>query len=264
MLTSEIPLQTEHAEESVEVINPSGDGLFLLVCEHASNFIPAELNHLGLDEDALESHIAWDPGARDVAVKLSALLDAPLVAPQISRLVYDCNRPPHNESAVTEKSENTTIPGNSGLSSEDRAQRNQRFFLPFNEALDGVIQRKIAQGIKPVLITIHSFTPLYDGVHRDTEIGFIHDRDTRLADEMLGIAATTAAYRVGRNTPYGPSDGVTQTLIAHALPHNLLNVMVEIRNDLIGDAEGCAGMAEWVAMLVKRSVAAIESGETRG
>ena len=87
------------SDEVVEVVNPSGAGAFVVVCEHASNFIPAGFGALGLDEAALASHIAWDPGALAVAKTLSARLDAPLVAQRVSRLLYDCNRPPEAASA---------------------------------------------------------------------------------------------------------------------------------------------------------------------
>ena len=66
------------ASDVVEVRNPAGAGAFLIVCEHASNFIPDSFAGLGLDDAALESHIGWDPGAMAVAETMSSLLDAPL------------------------------------------------------------------------------------------------------------------------------------------------------------------------------------------
>ena len=77
----------------VNVVNPRGAGGFVLVCEHASNFIPPELGNLGLADDMLLNHIVWDPGAAAVAQALSAQLDAPLVMPRVSRLVYRLQSP---------------------------------------------------------------------------------------------------------------------------------------------------------------------------
>lgn len=100
MTTTRVAAAGPSGAAAVEVINPSGQGRFVLVCEHASNAIPEEYADLGLDGAALESHIAWDPGALEVAISMSGSFDAPLVAQNISRLVYDCNRPPMADDAI--------------------------------------------------------------------------------------------------------------------------------------------------------------------
>lgn len=232
------------SNDVVDVINSSGAGRFVLVCEHASNFIPPDLNALGLSEEVLESHIAWDPGAMAVALAMSDALDAPLVAQNVSRLVYDCNRPPDVQSAIPETSEIYTIPGNARLSRQYRAARADRYYQPFRNRLASCLDRQVAKigerkieggqetvGL-PVLVTIHSFTPVYFGEQRDTEIGILHDIDPRLADALLRPRGDRQ-YSFARNEPYGPGDGVTHTLVQHALPRKLLNVMIEVRNDLI-------------------------------
>ncbi len=107
---------SEMMREVVAVTNPAGRSDIVLVCEHASRSIPAELNGLGASQDTLQSHAAWDIGAAAVAEAMSAQLDAPLVASRISRLVYDCNRPPDAVDAMPEQSEIHAIPGNRHLS----------------------------------------------------------------------------------------------------------------------------------------------------
>jgi predicted N-formylglutamate amidohydrolase len=235
------------AESWVEVRNRQGGGKCLIVCEHASRHIPAEYGNLGLAADALSSHIAWDPGAIEVAAALSALIDAPLVAQGASRLLYDCNRPPHEPSAIPAVSEVFRIPGNEGLSDADKRERAQRFYFPFRAALAAEIA---ARPQAPVLVTVHSFTPVYNGVARDVEIGILHDADARLADAVLAAAGDGGGFVVRRNEPYGPQDGVTHTLREHALPRGLLNVMIEIRNDLIDRPESrdaiAARLAAWL------------------
>ena len=113
----------------------------LLVCEHASNRFPEFFGDLGLDEDVRRSHVAWDPGAYEVAVRLSERLAATLVAGGVSRLLYDCNRPPELESAVPERSEVYEIPGNQGLSPEERAQRVDLIYRPFSQAITDAIEQ---------------------------------------------------------------------------------------------------------------------------
>ncbi|WP_248304579.1 N-formylglutamate amidohydrolase [Breoghania sp. L-A4] len=239
----------------VDEINLSGAGDVLLICEHASNHIPPALFNLGLTDDLLRSHIAWDPGALPVAVALSKALDAPLLAHRLSRLVYDCNRPPEAESAVPAISEIHPIPGNANLAPEDREARVALCYTPFRNALRAAIDRRIAMERPPVLVTIHSFTPVYRGERRDVEIGILHhDADSRLADAMLDAAASDTRFDVRRNAPYGQSDGVMHTLHEHGVSHGLLNVMIEIRNDLIAATDAQIDVAQWLAARLRAAL----------
>ncbi len=235
---------TDPAEGQPAVLSNAAAGdRVIVVCEHASHFIPPEFDGLGLSEDARRSHVAWDPGAMAVAERLSNLMEAPLVHSGISRLVYDCNRPPEAPDAVPAKSELFEIPGNRGLSAQAREQRVTRFYAPFRQLLADTI----AAAGQPALITIHSFTPVYMGRNRDTEIGVLHDTDQRLADALLDLATDHSAFSARRNQPYGPQDGVTHTLRSHAIPAGLLNVMIEIRNDLVARPDQQAAMADMLA-----------------
>lgn len=223
-------------------------GDVLLVCEHASRRMPKALGDLGLDAEALSSHIAWDPGALAVAEMLSDRLDATLVAQTFSRLAYDCNRPPESPFSVPQKSEIYAIPGNTGLSAAELDARADSIYHPFRSALAGVIAGRVVENRSPVLVTIHTFTPVYFGKMRDVEIGILHDRDARFADALLNsMTGDAGGFRIERNQPYGPADGVTHTLLEHALPAGLLNVMIEIRNDLVVTGADQTAMAAYLA-----------------
>ena len=234
---------TNAVNRVIDVVNPHGEGGFVMVCEHASHFIPPELGDLGLTGDMLRSHIVWDSGAAAVAQALSARLDAPLVMPRVSRLVYDCNRPPQAPDAMAEESETHRVPGNVGLSAAARQRRIEQVYLPFCDTLAATLQHKMESGPAPTLVSVHSFTPVFKGRTRELEIGILHDTDARLADELIELITAEGVLRMGRNAPYGPEDGVTHTLVKHAIPQGLLNVMIEIRNDLIADAAGQSAMA---------------------
>lgn len=240
---------------SVQLINAQGKGEVVFVCEHASCFVPDEFAGLGLDADALKSHVAWDPGAWAVAQELSAVFDAPLVAPSVSRLVYDCNRPAQAQSAVPQKSEIYDIPGNIGLSEVDRLTRAERFYLPYRNALTTILDNAVSAGRHPAFITIHSFTPVYHGARRTLDLGILYDTDARLADVILRITETEDELIAKGNEPYGPEDGVTYTLAEHAIPRGLPNVMIEIRNDLLSGADAQHAMAVRLAGYIKTALA---------
>ena len=244
---------------SVEVINANGRAPIVLVCEHASSHIPSEFKNLALGEDTLHSHIAWDPGALAVAKRLAKILDAPLVAQKVSRLLYDCNRDPSAPDAVPAKSEIYSIPGNFELSSDDIAARTAQFYVPFKSTLSDVIAKKVQENKPLALVTIHSFTPVYFGKPRLVELGILHDSDSRLADEILGILRAESELEAQRNQPYGPEDGVTHTLIEHGVKNGMLNVMIEIRNDLIVEESAQHEMAELLASVLSKALGTADS-----
>lgn len=242
----------------VEAFGVVADGPALILCEHASNHIPPRYAGLGLDAEARQSHAAWDPGARAVALHLAQALSSPMVAARVSRLVYDCNRPPEADSAMPERSEVIEVPGNRHLSAAQRAERVAHVYNPFCTAVTRVIAARKAAGRTTALVTIHSFTPVWFGKARTCEIGILHDDDTRLADAMLTEAHRLPHRVIRRNDPYGPQDGVTHSLKIHAMAQGLPNVMIEIRNDLLLDASAQAGMADEVLTLLRPALTALE------
>ncbi len=240
----------------VEVVNPDGNARILLVCEHASNRIPSVLHDLGLDAEARQSHVAFDPGAEPVARHMAKALDASLILQRFSRLVYDCNRPPDAESAMPARSEIFDIPGNHNLSAADRDLRTEALYAPFHQAIADHLDLAAATGKLPAIVTIHSFTPIFHGKKRSVELGLLHDADQRLANMMLALSheQNTDMPAARRNEPYGPEDGVTHTLQRHALPRGLLNIMIEIRNDLILNPASQARLGDGLARMVNQAL----------
>lgn len=245
----EVPIPSEQSAPA-RLVNSQGSSPFLLVCEHASCFIPAKFEDLGLPPELHTAHIAWDPGALAVAQRLSEMLDARLVASTVSRLVYDCNRPPTAPDAMPTRSEIHDIPGNLHLSEDDRKRRIQDYYKPFEALLTDALVATQSTNTVPVLATIHSFTPIYRDQQRTTEIGILHDSDTRFADNLLQLAPFHSPLQFRRNDPYGPADGVTHTLQAHGLRTGVMNVMIEIRNDLISTPDQQSTMATMLAGLL--------------
>jgi len=243
------------SENAVETLNPKGIGPVVLLCEHASNHIPDRYDGLGLTPEDQISHAAWDPGARDVCLHLSQALDAPIVASCVSRLVYDCNRPPESPGAMTERSERIDVPGNQNLTEAQRAERVETVYTPFCAAVDAVLKDRHANRLPTALVTIHSFTPHFFGQPRAVELGILHDEDSRMADVMLAQHLPDRVVR--RNDPYGPQDGVTHSLVLHGLQRGLPNVMIELRNDLIASPAGVAQLSEDVLHLLTPAIKAV-------
>ena len=180
----------------------------------------------------------------DVAVALSDLLNAPLVAGGVSRLVYDCNRPLEAPDAMPAKSEIFAVPGNENLTEEQKSNRFGLIHDPFhNTAAEAIRSQRARVGDALTVLTIHSFTPIYHGGHREVEIGFLFDKSAAFSEAIQSIEATNGRYKSALNEPYDATDGVTYSLRKHGEDHGLDSTMIEIRNDLIDTKEKAIAMA---------------------
>lgn len=235
----------------VVIDNAEGEGEVVLLCDHASNNIPAQFHDLGLKPDDLARHIAWDPGALEVATAMSARLDAPVVYSTVSRLVIDCNRPLHSDRLIVTESDGTHVPGNRQLDETARSRRIEAFYRPFHAAVDELLDHRAGAGRDTALVAIHSFNPVYGGVARPWHVGVIFGADRRLADPVLAGLRAEANIVVGENQPYSPADQVFWTLETHGEARGFMTVMIELRNDIIATKYAQARWAERLSELLE-------------
>ncbi len=228
--------------------NPAGSSPFLLTCDHYGRLIPRALGDLGVSASELTRHIAWDIGIAGVAEQLSRHLDAHLIAQRYSRLVIDCNRPPDAASSIPVISEATAVPGNEGLAREAAQARRREIFEPYHLRIAEVIDRRLRENIPTVLVSLHSFTPVYAGVARPWHIGTLYHRDVRLPPLLLRLLRAEADLVVGDNEPYAVDDTTDYTIPVHGEKRGLMNSGIEIRQDLISDQ---AGETQWAERLAR-------------
>ena len=146
---------------AVEIRNPNSLSPFVFICEHASNYIPPEYQGLGLTSEDLSRHIALDIGAANLAIRLSENLNAPACLAKYSRLLIDLNRPICSAGSILLKSEVTYIPGNRSLDDKEHRRRAEMIFLPFHAEIEALLNRREAIGIRSIIVSIHSFTPVF-------------------------------------------------------------------------------------------------------
>jgi predicted N-formylglutamate amidohydrolase len=225
------------------VVNPKSKGRAVLACDHASAYIPRRLGSLGLAAEDRMRHIAWDIGAAEVARGLSRALEAPLFLAGYSRLVVDCNRPLRVADIFAERSEDTAIPGNVGISAEEKAERASTFYWPYHDALHEFIGSRAKGGGVPVLICVHSFTPVFRGVERRWHVGVHYRLDSRLAELAIEELRRDRDLIVGENEPYEVTLDEDYTVPVHAERRGLPYVLFEIRQDLISSRPGVEAWA---------------------
>ncbi|MGF7162054.1 putative N-formylglutamate amidohydrolase [Rhodoligotrophos appendicifer] len=236
----------EGEDGPVVVVNRDGASPFVLVCEHAGNRIPKALGRLGLADADLSAHIAWDIGAEPMARLMAEALDAPLLLQLYSRLVIDCNRPPDSPEAMCEVSELTPIPGNRDLTADQRRARIDAVFTPFHDAVARLLDERAAQGRESILVTLHSFTPIYKGFQRPWHVGAQYNRAPELSHTINALLAADPTLVIGDNVPYPVNDATHYTIPVHGEQRGIAHSMIEVRNDLITHP---AGQAVWADKL---------------
>lgn len=237
------PLLDPDEPPAFELLRPGAPSPLFLLCDHASRRMPRALGTLGLDADALASHIAWDLGIAGVARELSARLGASCALSGYSRLAIDCNRPLHAESSVPAVTCGIAVPGNAGLDAAARTARAEALFWPYHRAIEAELAARDARGQRSVIVSLHSFTPALNGQDRPWHIGLMYGRDRRLAARLFEALAREPALCVGDNEPYRVTDGSDYGIPVYAERAGRLGVLVEVRQDLLADASGIEAWA---------------------
>lgn len=215
----------------------------VLLCDHARNTIPPEYRDLGLPADQLQRHIAYDIGAEALTRRLAGLFNAPAVMSQFSRLLIDPNRGEDDPTLVMRFSDGAIVPGNARIGEDEVERRIKRFFRPYDDAVSETIETAIGSGVLPVVVSIHSFTPIWRGVPRPWEVGILWARDGRFSAPLIEALWAEGDLTVGDNEPYhGALKG--DVIDRHALRRGLPNTLIEVRQDLIADESGVEAWAE--------------------
>jgi predicted N-formylglutamate amidohydrolase len=225
------------------VINPLAETPTLLVCDHASSRFPEMLGDMGLDPFARRCHLAVDIGAGALTERLSESLGVTGVLAQYSRLVVDCNRQLLDPSAFLVFGDGIFIPGNNNLSDAAKEQRSDAIYWPYHKAISDQVGRLRSIGPSPLFVSIHSFTPVLNGVSRSVEMGVLWDADEEVAKIVIE-ELRRAGYKVGDNEPYSGKAPQDFTVDHHAEGAGLRHAAIEIRQDLIDDDRGVDEVAE--------------------
>lgn len=252
-LQDDLALPLLAPDEPPPVIERNSDSAspFVFTCDHYGRAIPRALGDLGVAASELTRHIAWDIGIAGVAKRLAADMDVHLIAQRYSRLVIDCNRPFAAASSIPQISEATEIPGNGGLNADEVKARQGAIFAPYHARIAQALDARKARGQPTILVSLHSFTPVYAGVARPWHIGTLYQHDTRLPPLLLELLRAEGDLVVGNNEPYAVSDATDYTIPFHAERRGLINSGIEIRQDLIADESGQQQWAERLGRILR-------------
>ena len=232
---------------------------YLVICDHASNYIPLEYKNLGVSKKDLQSHRAFDLGASQVASELSNLLSCNLVMANFSRLLIDPNRGKDDPTLIPKLSEGKIIKGNINISMfEDDIERSKRihqFYLPYHKQINRFIDKSLDNGKIPKILSIHSFTPIWKGKKREIDVGVLWDKDDRLSKIFLNSLKN---IKLGDNKPYS-GRLKNDTLYKHATSYGIPHVLIELRQDLLKKGKDKLQWAKKIHNVLKENEKIIKS-----
>lgn len=239
---------TEMTKKPFEIHGAERPARWVVTVDHATNHVPMEISggSLGLPKEDMARHIAYDIGAKGLALHLGTLLDAPVIASCFSRLVIDPNRGEADPTLIMRLYDGTIIPANAEITEAEEARRLRIYHQPYHAAVESLLSARDA----PIILAIHSFTPQLRGrTPRPWEVAILHagDKDTRnLGPHLVDRLRQEADLTVGDNEPYLghlPGDSIDR----HALKQQRANGLIEVRQDLIVEPKGQHHWAERLA-----------------
>lgn len=224
----------------------------VLICDHASNNLPSEYGSLGLEHKEFERHIAYDIGAADVTRAVAKRLNAPAVLSNFSRLLIDPNRDKNDPTLIMQLSDGSIIPHNYPITEKEKEKRIRDFYKPYDDAIGRLIERAAQQnGQSPMVVSIHSFTPVWRGKSRPWHIGLLWDNDRRIFDPLFKDLSKISNIVVGNNQPY---DGALKgdTMYRHCTKNGIAHILIEVRQDLITREEGVNKWADYLLSPIEK------------
>ena len=235
-------------ETKVSSFKIFGEEPFFVFCDHASNAIDSDFHCLGMPDDLLVTHIAWDIGAGDITRALGERLRCPILNCKFSRLVVDANRAIDAPDVIPAISDQIPVPGNQMLDEADRDARFARYHDPYHEELGEVVETLAAKHDNLFTISIHSFTDRMMGAAdpRPWQAGMLWRHDEATARALIKFLENETDWQIGDNEPYD-ARVFNYSVDRHIAPRNLRHITLELRQDVIFEERDRLAVADLLA-----------------
>ncbi len=208
--------------------------MYLLSCEHAGNIVPEGYESLfEPTKDVLSTHKAWDIGALSIAQVISDRLALPLFYQEITRLLVEANRSLNSPQLFSDYT--------NALSKSQKERIIEQYWMPYRERTGQFISAEIEKGHQVVHLSIHTFTPLWEGKAREVEVGLLYDDELENEAEWckefeMELHRESEGLAIRHNEPYhGKADGFTTHLRAVYDPEVYLGIELEINQKYMGE-----------------------------
>jgi predicted N-formylglutamate amidohydrolase len=220
---------------------------FFFTCEHASNAIPEDMPLQEADKPWLETHWAWDPGAAMVTRAAASRFGSGAVLARASRLVCDVNRKIGGPGFIRQTVEGCPLSFNQNLDAAETQRRIDQYYLPYHRVLHDRLQDRLGEGQSPLLLAIHSFTPLMEEEVREMEVSVVFDDQCPDKAQKFIRSFEDQGLKVGINQPYSGVKGQMYSAWYHGRGCGMDYLELEMRQDFFQTRRGAAAMTEAVA-----------------
>ncbi|MEQ9591242.1 MAG: N-formylglutamate amidohydrolase [Cyclobacteriaceae bacterium] len=200
-------------------------------CEHAGNNVPQGFQSIFEGhEEVLSSHKGWDPGAWIIAQEIAKHFSVVPLGEHTTRLLIETNRSLHHPELYSSYSQ--------GLSAIEKDRLLHEIYLPYRTSVENEI-RKI---IKPALhLSIHTFTPVFNGLERSVDIGILFDPERNMESTFSKLLLNALKVKLPAmssrfNEPYlGVDDGFTTHLRKLHPDDHYIGIEIEVSQKFLGD-----------------------------
>lgn len=239
------------ARDAVSVRDGRRNAGIILLCEHGGFRIPSPWETLGVPETFTATHFGYDLGARNLTLKIAKLLDATAIISNYSRLFLDYNRKSHDPSCIRPDMGGIPVPLNEHITDDERKIRERIARHPVEHAVSSHLEGTPPSG--KGIISIHSFSHVWETAYRDCEIGVMWKRDARLKTPLLAALSQQHEFASAENEPYSFAESDWFTLDRHGLSIDVPNAYIEIRNDLLSSEPKIDKIAAILAPAIRKA-----------
>jgi predicted N-formylglutamate amidohydrolase len=223
-------LQSDTSYHGIEYIAAKGQTNVLLTCEHASARLPPSWHWPNADKRLETEHWGVDIGIARFTREMASALNIPAVLAGTSRLLADCNRTLESNTLFRGQADGSPVWLNQGLSPKERESRIAQIYQQYHQ----VLSRACTEHAPQLVLSMHSYTPSYEGSPRSVQIGVLHDGEPELAETWKGtLQKSLNDYDVRVNEPWSGIGGYMYSAVMHAEECGATAMELEIRNDLL-------------------------------
>ena len=226
-------------EECVEIYGNTLNPTLIMSCEHASNRIPFAHQLNPEEELILNDHWGWDIGISELTKQLSKNLNALSVHARFSRLVCDANRDPKHPTLVLSEADGIPLHFNRNIPNLQH-DRLEKYHIPYHQTLDQILEHHAPQ--QPILLSMHSFTPVWNHRLREMDIGVLFDIEAPLNQRLYQALQNT--FFTAQNQPYSGQHGMMYSATRHGQHHRLPYLELEINQHLLSTPERISSIAK--------------------
>ena len=234
-----------YTAKAFSLLHPTAHGPFFFTAEHASNCIPGTL--LDSDRQFLHTHWALDIGIAELTALLCDGLSSQGIQAEFSRLWIDANRAHTQEGLIKEDIQGIPLSFNQQLSLSQREYRKAQFHDAYHNAITEALSK---HNTPPLLVSMHSFTPIWNGRLREMDIGVLFDRDEDIAHAFAELLRKEGFF-VALNQPYSGKNGLIYSADRHGKENNVPYVEFEFNQSILCSQERIEHVAQRMIRVLK-------------